>query len=387
MSSLSAAELAELAKESFTENCCASAAVALLIYDWVITLGQETRYVWHSKFRGYTALFFLNRINMAGMIIGILLGLTPWHTGESCESAVLVLASFQIMNFFIWAIVSSLRVYAISNRGLGFALVTLALGLVPVGTNLFNFIESSYFVNTYSIFVECQYSQKFSDAVGFRLLILTRVSVIVADAVVLLVSWRHLHGTLKSSHVGVNRSSLGVLLLRDGTLYFLILLLLNIAQIIAVLDFGQNLDPIPDFIFPLTLVIISRFILNLRRFSQQTGDPLESESWATGPEDSHHSAPRSYLSNILFRSSGRADQSDRTANSLHDGIMVKVSTYSDANGLRDVESDVDDHDGEAIALQHVRFDTAHRRHSELPSYKHQSFDPLDYGIVQKGEAC
>lgn len=109
---------------------------ALLIYDWVITLGQETRYVWHSKFRGYTALFFLNRINMAGMIIGILLGLTPWHTGEvcppsisyqhrahplaevsdrrftdlsgrsfptSCESAVLVLASFQIMNFFIWA--------------------------------------------------------------------------------------------------------------------------------------------------------------------------------------------------------------------------------------------------------------------------------------------
>ena len=55
---------------------------ALLVYDWVITLGQETRYVWRSKFRGYTALFFLNRINMAGMIVAILLGLTPWHTGE-----------------------------------------------------------------------------------------------------------------------------------------------------------------------------------------------------------------------------------------------------------------------------------------------------------------
>lgn len=104
MSSLSEAELAEFAKESFTENCCASAALGtslrsfrwsgnactdriplspgLLIYDWVITLGQEARYIWSSKFKGYTALFFLNRINMAGMIIGLLLGLTPWYTGE-----------------------------------------------------------------------------------------------------------------------------------------------------------------------------------------------------------------------------------------------------------------------------------------------------------------
>lgn len=85
-------------------------------------------------------------------------------------------------------VVSSLRVYAISNRGFSLALVTLALGLVPVGTNLvsrccltsrlneqlphistqFNYIESSYFVSTYSLFVECEYSQKFSDAIGFR---------------------------------------------------------------------------------------------------------------------------------------------------------------------------------------------------------------------------
>lgn len=82
---------------------------------------------------------------------------------------------------------SSLRVYAISNRDIGFALVTLILGLVPVGTNLvshhpfalpsltsaynraqYNYIDSSYFVSTYSLFVECQYSQKFSDTISFR---------------------------------------------------------------------------------------------------------------------------------------------------------------------------------------------------------------------------
>lgn len=146
----------------------------------------------------------------------------------------------------------------------------------------------------------------------------------------------------------------------------------------------------------LTLIIISRFILNLRRFSQHTGDPLESESWTSGPEDArgaHHSLPRSYLSSILFRSGARgADQSDRTAaQSLHDGIMVKVSTYSDADDLRGVESDFDADDvegvGEAIALERVHFDAAHRRHSQLPPYRYQAFDPLESPRVQKGVAC
>ncbi|KAH9925814.1 uncharacterized protein B0H18DRAFT_1008498 [Fomitopsis serialis] len=135
-SSLSADALVELAKESFTENCCASAAVALLIYDWAITLGQELRYVWGSKFRGYTLLFILNRINSLGMIVGILMGLTPWYTGEVCKAAVLVLASFQIMNFVLWAIVSSLRVYAISNRTVWISLLTFLLAMVPAATNI-----------------------------------------------------------------------------------------------------------------------------------------------------------------------------------------------------------------------------------------------------------
>lgn len=124
----------------------------------------------------------------------------------------------------------------------------------------------------------------------------------------------------------------------------------------------------------LTLIIISRFILNLRRFSQHSGDPLESESWSTGGPEDARSLPRSYLSSIFFRSRGPVDH----AGSLHDGIVVKVSTYTDA--------DFDDGDGEAIALQHVHLDDAHRRRSELPSYRHQSFDPRDFSHIQKGEA-
>lgn len=392
-SSISEAALVELAKESFTENCCAAAAVALLIYDWAITLGQELRYVWSSKFRGYTLLFILNRVNSLGMIVGILMGLTPWYTGESCKAAVLVLASFQIMNFVIWAIVSSLRVYAISNRTVWVSLLTFLLALVPAATNVYNYIASSYFVSTYSILVECEYNQKYSDSVGMKLLICTRVAVILADAMVLLVTWRHLRGTLKSSRIGTNRVSLGLLLLRDGTLYFVMLLLLNIAQIIAVLDFGQNFDPIPDFIFPITIIIISRFILNLRRFSQNTGDPLESHSWTSGPEDrgAHQSLPRSYLSSIMFRSgTARAGESERTAASFNEGIVVKVSTFSDADDFlarQDEESDP-----EAMELERVsyrpRLDRQSFQPRTHPYQQQQHYDQLEYGRerIEKGEA-
>ncbi|KAH9925815.1 uncharacterized protein B0H18DRAFT_1119304 [Fomitopsis serialis] len=173
---------------------------------------------------------------------------------------------------------------------------------------------------------------------------------------VLLVTWRHLRGTLKTSRIGTNRVSLGLLLLRDGTLYFVMLLLLNIAQIIAVLDFGQNFDPIPDFIFPITIIIISRFILNLRRFSQNTGDPLESHSWTSGPEErgGHQSMPRSYLSSIMFRSgTARPGESERTAASLSDGIMVKVATFSDADDF--LARQEEDSDPEAMELERVPY--------------------------------
>ncbi|KZT70574.1 hypothetical protein DAEQUDRAFT_764460 [Daedalea quercina L-15889] len=392
MSSISADELAQLAKESFTENCCGAAAATLLLYDWVITLGQEYRYVWRNNFRGYTALFLLNRINMLGLIIGLFMGFTPWYTAEApmsfTEAAVLVLASFQIMCFFLWAIISALRVYAISNRDIGFTVLTFVLALAPVVANLYNYVESTYFVSTYSILVECEYEQTFSASVLFKgfssVLIVTRVSVIAADAMVLLVTWRHLRGTLKSQRIGTNRISLGLLLLRDGTLYFVLLLLLNIAQIIAVLDFGQNFDPIPDFILPLTSVIIARFILNLRRFSQSTGDPLESHSWTTGPEEGrghHRSLPRSYLSSIMFRSGeGRGDASEveRTVGSLQDGIMVKVTTFSDSDDFRG------ESDSEAMELDRV-LSYPGPRHSHLSRpYSTQSFDPLVR--VEKGIA-
>ncbi|KAH9829881.1 uncharacterized protein C8Q71DRAFT_392556 [Rhodofomes roseus] len=386
MSSLSADALVEYAKESFTENCCAAAAVALLIYDWAVTLGQEFRYVWRSSFRGYTALFFLNRINMLGMIVGILLGLVPWYSGEVCKAAVLVLASFQILNFFVWAVVSSLRVYAISNRNLWLSLLTFALAMVPFATNLYNYVESSYFISDFKVLVACEYTQNYSDSLGMKLLILTRVSVILADGLVLMVTWRHLRGTLKSSRIGTNRVSLGLLLLRDGTLYFLLLLLLNVAQIIAVLDFGQNFDPIPDFIFPITCIIISRFILNLRRFSSSTGDPLESHSWTSGPDDrpGHTSGvPRSYLSSIMFRSgTGRAVESERTVASINDGIMVKVSTFSDADVYRGEE----DNDVEAMELERMAYRGQIDRQSfqpRSPSHQTQFYEPPDYGRVRR----
>ncbi|TFY62239.1 hypothetical protein EVJ58_g4001 [Rhodofomes roseus] len=51
------------------------AGAALLLYDYVITLGQESRYIWTDVRVGYVAIFLVNRINMLGMALAWIIAL------------------------------------------------------------------------------------------------------------------------------------------------------------------------------------------------------------------------------------------------------------------------------------------------------------------------
>lgn len=61
----------------------------------------------------------------------------------------------------------------------------------------------------------------------------TRISIIVADAIVLAVTWRVTYGVKKLSAARANmKLPLTSLLLRDGTAYFSILLVINVINIV-----------------------------------------------------------------------------------------------------------------------------------------------------------
>ncbi|KAH9925820.1 uncharacterized protein B0H18DRAFT_1119307 [Fomitopsis serialis] len=56
-------------KGQYTATHCAMAAAALLLYDYIVTLGQESRYIWTDVRAGYAAIFLINRLNMLCMAI------------------------------------------------------------------------------------------------------------------------------------------------------------------------------------------------------------------------------------------------------------------------------------------------------------------------------
>jgi len=70
----------EQTKEQYTLNYCQVAAAALLLYDYVVTLGQESRYIWTDVRAGYAAIFLINRLNMLWMAISGILNVCSFHT-------------------------------------------------------------------------------------------------------------------------------------------------------------------------------------------------------------------------------------------------------------------------------------------------------------------
>ena len=56
------------------------AYLALLIFDYVLTLDEEIDYIWSSSNYLYVSLFFANRFAMFGMAVGSVLGMVPWYS-------------------------------------------------------------------------------------------------------------------------------------------------------------------------------------------------------------------------------------------------------------------------------------------------------------------
>ncbi|KAI0946537.1 hypothetical protein AcW1_009976 [Taiwanofungus camphoratus] len=126
-----------------------------------------------------------------------------------------------MMSFAVLAVISALRVHAVTGRNWRLAVITLVLGLVPVGTNMFNAFRTSYLVTALSssVFV-CSNTSNDHFASNKKLLIATRICLIVSDLIVVAVTWYNTHDFMHpiQSHV---KHSLAKLLTRDGTLYFL----------------------------------------------------------------------------------------------------------------------------------------------------------------------
>jgi len=102
--------------------------------------------------------------------------------------------------------------------------------------------------------------------VNTRFTIATRICVLAADSIILVVTWYKLWVMKKEAARAAVKSPVVAILLRDGTIYFLVLLILQLAQIV-----GRTTNDFAfayTFLFPVQSMIISHFLLNLRQAAQ-----------------------------------------------------------------------------------------------------------------------
>ncbi|TCD64573.1 hypothetical protein EIP91_003900 [Steccherinum ochraceum] len=223
----------------------------LFCYDFVLTIPDEVRLVWNQKLSGASVLFLVNRYLVAAItVITGYLNLTV--TGTCINASILSITwQFVIITFI------AVRVYAIWNGDWRVFAVVFTAGLaMPV--------EALYFLIS-------QHRPPVSEAVRkLPLFAVSLTSIIAVDAVALALTWVKTASLVRLMAKVEVKLTLTTMLLRDGTVYFCVLIVMKV----LFLFFFRVGDEISDFAaMQLYSIMTSHFILNLRGiYSQPTSD-------------------------------------------------------------------------------------------------------------------
>ncbi|TBU34165.1 hypothetical protein BD311DRAFT_747263 [Dichomitus squalens] len=260
--------------------CTVPAAVAFL-YDSIIITGDEIRCFWGRKVTGAAVLFWLNKYASLFYFIWDL-GTFLEIPNESCVASGRGLPPLQNFLFLIVAAFTGIRVFAL-RKSLLLASVTFFLSAVPFGVN---FVDVSYGLKGENIY---PYGCSAVDptpvgVVKMSLVTICRSCLIAADCIAIWATWY----TLSRRDANPLRGSLSIssVFLVDGTIFFVILLVLNALHMIITLlsldvDFLQSSSNVTDFTAPISAILISRFLLHLQSANLRAVGEGSSQDLAT----------------------------------------------------------------------------------------------------------
>ncbi|KAI0640699.1 hypothetical protein C8Q79DRAFT_921141, partial [Trametes meyenii] len=218
----------------------------LLAYEFLITFGREVELFWKRGVTGASMLFFVNRY------LPLVFHIYQMTTSRTMSDK---------------AIFSGLRAFALSGRDWPLALLAFLLSLVPVGLNL-----SQY-----------HWLAAVNDESGFT--ISSRVSLIIADALVIGITWYSTYRTNCLFVARGNPTSFAQILQRHGK----ILLVLNSLHLaFALREFATDgIEPasyVTLFTEPITAILISRFLLDLQGVNHSAVAMVDSSAPGTSTD-------------------------------------------------------------------------------------------------------
>ncbi|KAJ3006810.1 hypothetical protein NUW54_g3795 [Trametes sanguinea] len=295
----SAADTAELVaayQSEFILNIIECVLCTFLVYDWLLSLDEEIHYVWPKAKSGASVLYLLNRY------VQIVLALLAWtqitsdevqcdeldkysfgaHYG-SCSCCVLLstgVCSYTSKQMVIRECASSrldalLHEYGQLVSAEGHESPTtswVCFNIADITTALSEWLAHHCF-NPLSGLIAC---------LG---VLIARTPLILSDLMVVIITWTKLFSDYQSASDVTTKVTLYKVMMRDGTLYFVLLLIMNILQVIFIalsLDItitetgAAESSYVLKFLDPLAALLICHFILNLRAANDPSSTSINS---------------------------------------------------------------------------------------------------------------
>ncbi|KAH9887010.1 hypothetical protein C8Q73DRAFT_714281 [Cubamyces lactineus] len=227
------------------------ASIALVVYDYILTLPDEYRVIWRRGRSVASALYIANRY---GLIV---------TAAVSCSVLEKLFKIEAVLLYVTFAAFSALRVHAINDRRWIWTVLVFLLGITPVPGNLSTF--QSQAVSGYPVFKGCFQviavgSSASSQIIWNRYAIASRACLIAMDAIVLAITWYRTAEVITAARRAKMKGSLVSVMLRDGGLA----LVLNVADIVTIIMVLYGV-PTHSLDGPsINSVTMTRFMLNLR---------------------------------------------------------------------------------------------------------------------------
>ncbi|KAF9445267.1 hypothetical protein P691DRAFT_735258 [Macrolepiota fuliginosa MF-IS2] len=283
------------------------AAFVMLVYDHLLTFGQEVERVWKQRLSAASVLFLVNRYATILQFVALLDAFhNPHWAGQVCNRSVLFEGSSTVALVAVGQLIMILRVFALYERSMRvlvflmtlwlLQIVISAVGLqtgfpVPLPTGLAGCILTG----TSPLFPSLWIAPLFTDSAVF-FLTLYRTKRYLSNnrnlsspyasfpfrlKIPILPSTRSYRATGLSLNAPVETIRLMsevasrtiTILVRDGALYFLLIFLANLMNALIYFLAAPDLKAIgASFSQLITCTMISRLVLNLRSVSTSSFD-------------------------------------------------------------------------------------------------------------------
>ncbi|KAI0700641.1 hypothetical protein BC835DRAFT_1304078 [Cytidiella melzeri] len=277
--------------------------ISLLYADaYLVLSANEVDAIWSRKWTLATWLYVLVRYTALVSTALRFSAMIPAYA-SSCLGQSIALDIAIIAKFLYFAVFSAIRVYAVWEGNLLISGVVFVLALVPFATNIVHFSTLTIIIvpAQFAVFESCAGQARTSAQFNLGMSLTTRLAAILADVIVIIATWSKTFQTYRDARRHGFAAPLVTLLLRDGTIYFIVLLIMNVLVVLC-----NNVPPLEKFDFAspflenFTSIIMCRLIINLRQvhhdntvvnpsrytttiqFAADMGQPLYSASMDNG---------------------------------------------------------------------------------------------------------